>query len=142
MDRGDGTAPSSLTPAEAAERKVRLQAKHEQYLQYIDNGKVLPRLKSSIAGAGGTTNQEFRIAQEIEEARQAKMQKSAQEKLAQKKLEREQATLEAQRKKIQDKRKAKRQRLEANQAKRAEDGSDGESEKEEPRRDTSLERLP
>jgi hypothetical protein len=106
--------PPPLTPEEKAARDARLQREHESYIRGIATMRSLPRLRSTIAGAGGKTNTITRIAEEREEMRQrhlrsvaeksAEMQRRRQE--HQEKVER----LESMQAKKRQRRLAKQQR--------------------------------
>ncbi|KAL7698850.1 hypothetical protein N2W54_001932 [Lotmaria passim] len=69
-DSSSTPSPPPLTPAEKAARDARLQREHESYIRGIATMRSLPRLRSTIAGAGGKTNTITRIAEEREELRQ------------------------------------------------------------------------
>lgn len=65
-------AMSTLPPLSEAEkiaRERRLQAEHERYVKSIAAMRSLPRLQSTIAGAGGKTNEHVRLAEERETER-------------------------------------------------------------------------
>ncbi|TPP43000.1 hypothetical protein CGC20_9345 [Leishmania donovani] len=66
-NHGGNAPPPPLTPEEKAARDARLQREHESYIRSIATMRSLPRLRSTIAGAGGKTNTNTRIAEEREE---------------------------------------------------------------------------
>ncbi|TPP51482.1 hypothetical protein CGC21_2750 [Leishmania donovani] len=66
-NHGGNAPPPLLTPEEKAARDARLQREHESYIRSIATMRSLPRLRSTIAGAGGKTNTNTRIAEEREE---------------------------------------------------------------------------
>ncbi|KAG8345381.1 hypothetical protein TRVL_03780 [Trypanosoma vivax] len=78
-----------MTPEEKAARERRLQADHERYVKSIESMRSLPRLQSTIAGAGGKTNERIRIAEEREMERRQRLQANAERLLE--KVEQEQA---------------------------------------------------
>ncbi|CCW67555.1 unnamed protein product, partial [Phytomonas sp. Hart1] len=69
--------PPVLTEEENAARAARLRADHAAYIKSIATMRNLPRLRSTIAGAGGKTNEQARIAEEIEAERQARLHAAA-----------------------------------------------------------------
>lgn len=71
------------------ERSNRLQKEHEQYIASIATMRSLPQLRSTIAGAGGKTNENARIAEEREHLRLKRMREDA-EKVERERIEEEQ----------------------------------------------------
>ncbi|SCU70486.1 uncharacterized protein TEOVI_000205900 [Trypanosoma equiperdum] len=127
-----------LTPEEKAARERRLQAEHERYVKSIETMRSLPRLRSTVAGAGGKTNEHVRLAEEREAERRQRLQAEAERLMEKTKRESEhRAKVEALNSKQQkkrakaSKRKARRTRykLEGGKTENADVlGSDEESE--------------
>ncbi|KEG12131.1 hypothetical protein DQ04_01971030 [Trypanosoma grayi] len=67
----------SLSVEEKAARDRRLQMEHERYVNSIATMRSLPRLQSTIAGAGGKTNEHVRLAEERETERRQRHQVEA-----------------------------------------------------------------
>ncbi|ORC85425.1 uncharacterized protein TM35_000351690 [Trypanosoma theileri] len=63
-----------LSAEEKVARERRLQAEHMRYVNSIATRRSLPRLQSTIAGAGGKTNEHIRLAEERETERRQRHQ--------------------------------------------------------------------
>nr|CCD17020.1 hypothetical protein, unlikely [Trypanosoma congolense IL3000] len=86
----------SLTPEEKAARERRLQAEHDHYVNSIEAMRSLPRLRSTVAGAGGKTNEHVRLAEEREAERRQRLQIDAERLMEKVRQEKEhQAKVEA-----------------------------------------------
>ncbi|CUG52513.1 Hypothetical protein, putative [Bodo saltans] len=113
---------AQLTAEERAVREELLEAKHKEFLRAVSTSHSLPNQQSSTAGAGGTTNQKLRMAEDHEAERLLKMRLAAElaarEKRAQSVLD-EKASILANR---QQKKKAKRAKKES--AKKSKPGDD------------------
>lgn len=68
--------------SETDEREKKLQESHDAFIASIAM-RSLPRLRSTIAGAGGKTNESVRIAEEREQKRLKRLRDSAEEEQAQ-----------------------------------------------------------
>ncbi|RNF02183.1 hypothetical protein TraAM80_06595 [Trypanosoma rangeli] len=69
-----------LTPLSEEEKRARerrLQAEHDRYVKSIATMRSLPRLQSTIAGAGGKTNEHARLAEDREMERRQRHQAEA-----------------------------------------------------------------
>lgn len=61
------------------ERAQRLDEEHKKFISSIASMRSLPCLRSTIAGAGGKTNESARIAEEKEKTRLKRMREEAEE---------------------------------------------------------------
>ncbi|KAF8284334.1 hypothetical protein TcG_07767 [Trypanosoma cruzi] len=85
-----------LSEEEKKARERRLQAEHDRYVKSIATMRSLPRLQSTIAGAGGKTNEHARLAEERETERRQRHQAEADRLLERKEREKaHQAKVEA-----------------------------------------------
>ncbi|RNF22682.1 uncharacterized protein Tco025E_03009 [Trypanosoma conorhini] len=85
-----------LSEEEKKARERRLQAAHDRYVKSIATMRSLPRLQSTIAGAGGKTNEHARLAEEREMERRQRHQAEADRLLERKEREKaHQAKVEA-----------------------------------------------
>jgi ClpP class serine protease len=116
-----------LTPEERAAREERLEAKHKEFLRAVSTSHSLPNQQSSTAGAGGTTNQKLRMAEDHEAERLLKMKLAAEllarEKKAQAILDEKSAALASR----QQKKKAKRAKKESAKKSKPNRGEDSAS---------------
>lgn len=100
-----------LTDEQRAAREERLEAKHKEFLRAVTSSHSLPNQQSSTAGAGGTTNQKLRVAEDHEAERLLRMklaaQAAAKEKKAQNALDERSRALQAKQLKKKSKREKK-----------------------------------
>lgn len=76
-DHTPATKKPTLTDEERQRRAVRLQAEHDAYIKSIATSRSLPQLRSTIAGAGGKTNAQARVAEERERERMDRIETAA-----------------------------------------------------------------
>lgn len=74
---GSMASYQKLDKESAEKREKKLQKDHEVFISSIATMRSLPQLRSTIAGAGGKTNESVRIAEEKERMRLKRMRDEA-----------------------------------------------------------------
>lgn len=106
------------------EREQRLDEEHKKFISSVASMRSLPCLRSTIAGAGGKTNESVRIAEEREKLRIKRMREEAEENMKELKIKQEYFEKVEQLKDIQAKKRQNRLKRKGKRAEKQHSPSD------------------